>query len=74
MEKPEAAADTPVPAPDPAKVKKQVEFYFSDSNFPRDKFLRTEASKDPDGCIIITLCPSCLPFSIFRLILHRGEY
>lgn len=37
---------------DQARIKKQVEFYFSDSNFPRDKFLRTESSKDPDGCTL----------------------
>jgi hypothetical protein len=34
----------------PEAIKAQVEFYFSDSNFPRDRFLRTEASKDPNGC------------------------
>lgn len=52
MEKPPAAAAPAVVSDeDKAKIKKQVEFYFSDSNFPRDKFLRTEASKDPDGCI-----------------------
>ena len=26
------------------------EFYFSNSNFPRDRFLRGEAEKDPQGC------------------------
>ncbi|KAK1349964.1 La domain-containing protein [Hamiltosporidium tvaerminnensis] len=34
------------------KVKKQIEFYFSDSNFRVDKFLRTEALKN-DGWIDI---------------------
>ncbi len=33
-----------------AKVKKQVEFYFGDSNFRRDKFLRGKADADPQGC------------------------
>jgi len=28
-----------------------VEFYFSDSNYPRDKHLRTEASKDQEGFV-----------------------
>jgi hypothetical protein len=32
-----------------AKVKKQVEFYFSDNNFVRDKFLRAETAKNKDG-------------------------
>jgi lupus La protein len=36
-----------------SKVLKQIEFYFSDSNFPRDKFLRAEASKDPQGFVNI---------------------
>lgn len=57
MEKPPAAAaDAAAAAPktaEPKDIKKQVEFYFSDSNFPRDKFLRTEASKDPDGCMVV---------------------
>jgi hypothetical protein len=30
-------------------VLKQLEFYFSDSNFPADKFLRGEAEKSEDG-------------------------
>jgi hypothetical protein len=30
-------------------LREQLEFYFSDSNYPRDKFLRAEASKH-DGC------------------------
>lgn len=30
------------------KVLKQLEFYFSDSNFPKDKFLRGEAEKSED--------------------------
>jgi len=32
-----------------AKVLKQVEFYFSDSNFPRDRFLKDLANKN-EGC------------------------
>jgi hypothetical protein len=34
-----------------AKILKQVDFYFSDSNFPRDNFLRGEAAKDVDGYV-----------------------
>jgi len=33
------------------KIKEQMEFYFSDSNFPRDKFLRAEAAKDQEGFV-----------------------
>jgi lupus La protein len=36
-----------------ARIKKQVEFYFSDGNYPRDKFLRAEAAKNPEGYIPI---------------------
>jgi hypothetical protein len=36
--------------PDPgAKVKRQIEFYFGDPNFRRDKFMQDEAKKDPEG-------------------------
>ncbi len=28
----------------------QVEFYFSDSNLPRDKFLREKIEEDPEVC------------------------
>lgn len=40
------------------KIVKQVEFYFSDSNFPKDKFLRTEAAKDPNGYVLISVIAS----------------
>jgi hypothetical protein len=32
------------------KVRQQVEFYFSDANFRRDKFLQAKAAEDPEGC------------------------
>jgi hypothetical protein len=32
------------------KVREQVEFYFSDSNFPKDKFLRSQAAQNEEGC------------------------
>ena len=41
-------------AADPAllkKVKEQIEFYFSDSNYPTDKFMREEAAKDRENYI-----------------------
>eukprot|EP01099_Mayorella_cantabrigiensis_P002867 TRINITY_DN2295_c0_g2_i1.p1 TRINITY_DN2295_c0_g2~~TRINITY_DN2295_c0_g2_i1.p1 ORF type:complete len:380 (-),score=117.71 TRINITY_DN2295_c0_g2_i1:4-1065(-) len=33
------------------KLKDQIEFYFSDANFRRDKFLLAETKKDPEGYI-----------------------
>jgi len=37
------------------KIKKQVEFYFGDSNYPKDKFLREKASLDENGFIDISV-------------------
>ena len=36
-------------------VKKQIEFYFSDSNFRKDTFLRAAAESDPEGYIPLTV-------------------
>jgi len=36
-----------------AKILKQLEFYFGDSNYPTDKFLRAQASLDEHGWISI---------------------
>jgi lupus La protein len=33
------------------QIKKQVEFYFSDSNYPRDKFLRAHAALNEEGYV-----------------------
>ena len=49
------------------KVKLQIEFYFSDSNLPRDKFLRETVSADPDGFVDIALI---ITFSRLRYLLH----
>jgi len=39
------------------KVVKQVEFYFSDVNLPKDKFLQAEISKNVDGWVSLqTIC------------------
>jgi lupus La protein len=35
------------------KILKQVEFYFSDSNLPHDKFLRSLVANDPQGFVSI---------------------
>ena len=34
-----------------AKVLKQVEFYFSDSNLPNDKFMSEMVKRAQDGCM-----------------------
>lgn len=34
-----------------AKLKEQMEFYFSDSNLTKDRFLRKEIENSPDGCL-----------------------
>jgi len=36
------------------KIKAQLQFYFSDSNYPRDKFLRAKAAEG-DGCASLPL-------------------
>jgi len=36
-----------------AEILTQVEFYFSDSNFPKDKFLKAQAALNPDGNVPI---------------------
>lgn len=38
-----------VPSDLAEKIKKQVEFYFGDSNYPRDRFMKETAEKN-DGC------------------------
>lgn len=49
---PATTADAPVVNKDEekAKILKQVEFYFSDSNLPVDKFLSELVNKAKDGC------------------------
>ena len=32
----------------------QVEFYFSDSNLPKDKFLKERIASNPEGCELHT--------------------
>jgi len=32
------------------RVRKQIEFYLSDSNLVKDKFLRPLVDQDPEGC------------------------
>jgi hypothetical protein len=35
------------------KLKKQMEYYFSDANFRKDKYLRTKAAEDADGFVTL---------------------
>ncbi|KAG0476764.1 hypothetical protein HPP92_013605 [Vanilla planifolia] len=49
---------------------RQVEFYFSDSNLPRDKFLRTTMEQSEDGLVSLALICS---FSRMRGHLGLGE-
>ncbi|KAF2594531.1 hypothetical protein F2Q70_00044311 [Brassica cretica] len=52
------------------KLVTQVEFYFSDSNLPRDGFLRKEVSKSKDGLVSLPLVCS---FSRMRNLLGLGN-
>lgn len=53
---PEAAVASVGP-PDSAAIRKQVEYYFGDTNLPRDKFLQTAIAKNEDKWVPIeTLC------------------
>ncbi|XP_058203951.1 la protein 1 [Rhododendron vialii] len=52
------------------KVIRQVEFYFSDSNLPRDKFLSKTVGESEDGMVSLALICS---FSRMRSHLSLGE-
>lgn len=45
-------------AADSGKIMKQVEFYFSDYNMPRDRFLQEEAKKSEEGWIALSVIAS----------------
>ena len=49
-----------------SKIVEQIEFYFSDSNLPRDKFLRETVEADPERYVDIALL---LTFSRLRTLL-----
>lgn len=49
---------SPVTTADTAKIMKQVEFYFSDYNMPRDRFLQEEAKKNEEGWISLSVIAS----------------
>ncbi|MFS8002676.1 putative lupus La protein [Helianthus anomalus] len=52
------------------KIIRQVEFYFSDSNLPRDNFLRTTITESEDGMVSLALICS---FSRMRGHLGLGD-
>mmetsp|Transcript_8167 Transcript_8167/g.37141 ORF Transcript_8167/g.37141 Transcript_8167/m.37141 type:complete len:208 (-) Transcript_8167:1529-2152(-) len=60
------------PLNDVTKVKlvNQIEFYFSDSNLPRDKFLRETVENDPEGFVDIALL---VTFTRVRSLLGSSE-
>jgi La domain len=37
------------------KVQTLINFYFSDANFTKDKFLKAEAAKHPDGLVAVSV-------------------
>ena len=43
------------PSPSPPIPPAQIEFYFSDSNLPRDKFLQEKVAQSPDGYVDLPL-------------------
>lgn len=43
---------------DHAKIRKQVEFYFSDSNIAKDKFLKGKATETPEGWVSLEVIGS----------------
>ena len=57
------AADHPEAA---AAARRQIEFYFGDANFRRDRFLRAEAEKDADGFVALSTLAS---FARMRTVL-----
>ena len=38
---------------DSSAIRKQLEFYFSDSNLRKDKFLTAKLAESTDGCMIL---------------------
>ena len=55
VEKDDTETKKELSAKDAAKVKKQIEFYFSDSNYPKDKFLQETAKQHKEGFIPLSV-------------------
>eukprot|EP00232_Nephroselmis_pyriformis_P003315 CAMPEP_0182912470 /NCGR_PEP_ID=MMETSP0034_2-20130328/37532_1 /TAXON_ID=156128 /ORGANISM="Nephroselmis pyriformis, Strain CCMP717" /LENGTH=282 /DNA_ID=CAMNT_0025049145 /DNA_START=26 /DNA_END=870 /DNA_ORIENTATION=+ len=54
-----------------SKILKQVDFYFSDSNLPKDKFLREKVGEDVDGFVDLKLI--CSFSRIRELLKFKGK-
>lgn len=52
------------------KLKKQLEFYFSDSNLPKDKFLLMQTKKTPEGWVSLKV----LTVRGLARVSHRAPY
>jgi len=52
------------------KIKEQVEFYFSDSNLPKDKFLRAQCALSDEGYVSLALIGT---FSRLRALTEDAE-
>jgi hypothetical protein len=64
--RPRTHPPAPILLTTPHQRAKQLEFYFSDSNLPKDKFLRAQAEAHPDGLVDLSLL---LSFSRMRALL-----
>eukprot|EP00428_Durinskia_dybowskii_P032351 CAMPEP_0170240238 /NCGR_PEP_ID=MMETSP0116_2-20130129/19877_1 /TAXON_ID=400756 /ORGANISM="Durinskia baltica, Strain CSIRO CS-38" /LENGTH=422 /DNA_ID=CAMNT_0010491057 /DNA_START=44 /DNA_END=1308 /DNA_ORIENTATION=+ len=53
-------------APDPAAVRKQVEYYLSDDNLKHDKFFSEKISSNADGWLEMSLVLSCNKMKAMR--------
>lgn len=52
------------------ELKRQIEYYFSEKSYPKDKFMNERAAEDPEGYIpIATLCT----FNNMKRILPSGD-
>jgi len=49
----------------------QVEFYFSDSNLPRDDFLSKTVNESEDGSILLPFCPFLFSLLVLLSIWFR---
>ena len=56
---PAGASAAPPAAAEPARsIKRQIEYYFSESNFQRDKFLMAEVAKSEEGWVALSVIAS----------------
>lgn len=54
------------------QLSNQVEFYFSDSNLPRDKFLNEKVAADPEGYVDIALLCTFSRMKALLKVRRRG--